>query len=423
MSDYAITAFKKFFIIISGLVSAALLARYLGPDLRADYAVIMNSVAILVVIFNFGISGSYQSSRREFGYEVIRAFFALSIICCFLVLVIAAFFFNLHRGGVVLLFSAIFLLRTQMQAYGLVESVWGATYSSVLGALGELAVVVVLWLFFPQALLYGLMAILFKNLVISASSMWVIYRSYISNSGGVGFFSGGVASFFGGGYFSIRESLPVFFITMMTIINYKIDVILLDFMGVDKSIVGVFAVGVLVAEYLWIFSDVFKEVQISRTAKGGGAPDVARANRTAIFITILVYFSFLLFGGFFITLFFGVEFSGSFAFSVAMLAANIFMIPCKIIGVYYISIRRTRPYLFAMTISALTNVCLSFWVIPLWGAYGAVASSIFSYLIVGLFIVADFSKYSKMPLRDVVVIRWREVLFMLRAVSWVRRLG
>ena len=52
MSDYKVTSVKKVVVIVCGLISSALLARYLGADARADYAFIMNAAAIAVVILN-----------------------------------------------------------------------------------------------------------------------------------------------------------------------------------------------------------------------------------------------------------------------------------------------------------------------------------------------------------------------------------
>jgi O-antigen/teichoic acid export membrane protein len=410
MSDYRVTAFKKVFVIASGLACAVLLARYLGPELRAEYAVVMNSAAIIMVLLNLGVGNSYQSARREFGIREMPVFLGISTASGLLALLVAIVCFCLDSEnlGLILIVSGIGLYRLQLQSYGLVESISGSAVASMLGGIGELLTIFLLWMFFPSSLYLGLLAILVKDFLISVVSLKVVYGAYRDQDLAASISIGRLAGFTRG-LAHIKKSIPVFMLTLMIIVNYKVDVLILDYMSVDKHTIGVFSIGVLLAEYLWIFSDIFKDVQTSRTARGGGAEDVAKANRLAFFVTVVAYVLFLVSGTFLVEFFFGKDYSASFGYAAVMLVANIFMIPCKILGAYYISIGRVMPYLYAMAISVFMNVILNFLLIPSLGAYGALFASIASYAFVGVFILFDFSRTSGVPLVRVVLIRASEV--------------
>jgi O-antigen/teichoic acid export membrane protein len=422
MSDYKITTLKKIVVITTGLLSAALLARYLGSELRAEYAVIANAAAILVVLLNFGVSNSYQPARRQKGYQVVQVFslyalFLFIALCC--VALLATGLLG-DEYTAVLVITSVSLLRMQLQSFCLVESIYGAAWSSILGGLAEVVVVFMLWLFFPSVLVYGLLAVLIKDVIIAMMSLYFICDNYQVQMRAEGkkerFFRGNWCLVIQQQKKSFFTYFPFFLLTVLIGVNYKVDVLLLDGLGVEKQQIGIFAVGVLVAEYLWIFADIFKDVQVSRTARGGGSKDVAFANRAAIAVTLFVYFIFLLLGQVAISFFFGAEYSASYEVAALMLIANIFMVPCKIIGAYYISLNRVKIYLISMLLAVVINVGLNLLLIPLYGLHGAIFASIASYFLAGAFIIIDFLRLAGVGLGETLIIKAFEIKLLARNI-------
>lgn len=415
MNDYFVIAAKKFFVIFSGLVAASLLARYLGPVLRAEYAVVANYAAIGCVVLNYGVSNAYQASRRNGGEDIARAYIVYSVfffLLIFSLALVGGFFFE-DKKVVALAVTAVALLRMQLQSFSLVENIKGSALASVWGSVAELIFLGGLLAFFPAYLIFGLLSLILKDLVISVGSFIAMRGSFFLTVGGKAqwfrSWSSGAQDLFRNGFFSIYRSGRFFFLTVLIAVNYKINIIALDFYGVDKAVLGVFAVGVLVSEYLWIFSDIFKDVQTSRTARGGAVEGVARATRSAIFVTLVAYAAFLLVGPRLIPVFFGKEFEGSFEFALIMLVANLFMVPCKVIGTYYISIGRVSVYLYGMASSVVLNLIVCFFAIPVLGVYGALLGSIVSYFLAGLVVVLDFKKNTGVRVVEILVVRFAEI--------------
>lgn len=414
-SDYTITAVKKLFLIASGVAVTALLARYLGPELRAEYAVIVNASAITVVLLNFGVSNAYQSARRQHGFQVVQAFVAHSLLLfgALCVLALLGLGFLDSTPAAIVLVASLSLLRMQVQSYSLIESIRGSAYVSIVGGAVELLTIATLWLFFPTNLFLVLVALLAKESTIATLSIMLIastYRSSRTDMGSPGrLFDRAWADVAARRNVSLFRSFPLFALTVLIVANYRIDVLFLDLLGVDKSQIGIFAVGVGVSEHLWIISDIFKDVQISRTARGSAADDVAAANRAAVALTAVAYLLFLALGKIAIVMFFGADFADSFQVAALMLIANIFMIPCKILGTFYISLDRINVYLAGMAAAVALNVTLNLVLIPRFGLNGAIVASILSYFVAGVVLIADFVRHTGVSLVDVILIRRRDI--------------
>lgn len=408
MSDYRITTIKKGSSIVLGIVGVSLLAQYLGPELRGEYAVILNSAALVVVFLNRGLNGAFQAERRRFGESVLSAFVRHSILLFGAVFLLAALAGGLIDPGVgtIGIVAALSLLRMQLQSFAIVENIRSAALAAISGSFVEVIVLLFLWVQMPPTLILGLTALLVRETVVAALSLRALRNVQSASAVLVGRQAHGssaprVPSFAGSGRF--------FALTVLITVNYKVDVLFLSGFNIASESIGVFAVGVIVAEYMWIAADIFKEVQISRSARGGGPVDAARATRMAIAVTALIYTGFLALGPLAITLAFGAEYAASFEVAALMLVANICMIPCKILGAFLISADRLVPYLIALICAVAANCLLNVILIPVLGIYGAIAASIFSYGLAGTVVVASFSHSYRVALRDVLLVRWSDL--------------
>lgn len=408
-SDYGATAVKKAIVIFVGLASSALVARFLGPAGRGDYALVANWAAILTVAFNLGISSSYQSARRSEGPEIVTVYVAYSL-TLFAILSTLSFLvliFGHQTAFAIGLLSSITVLRLQLQSYHMIESLQGDARVVLYGHLFNLLCVIAVSLFCPALLVWAIAALVLKESFISVASFRGLSKTYaelMAPTRPKASFAGDLAGSFGRiRTINFSSSLPVFLMTILIVANYKIDVIFLDALHVDATLIGVFSVGVIVAEYLWIVSDIFKDVQISRTSKGSQPEGVAAAMRMAIAATVVVYAAFAICGKPFVMFVFGAEYSDSYNYSLLMLVGNLFMVPCKIIGAYLISTSRTSAYLAAMFAAVFCNVVLNLLLIPEFGVYGAIVASVVSYSLPGLVVIRVFLKMTNFPLRNVLL--------------------
>ena len=79
-NEYLISCIKKFNTVFWGMISIILLNRYLGPELKGEYAYVTNLLSILMVILGFGISTIYPVYKRKDDKKYFRIFVKLVII-------------------------------------------------------------------------------------------------------------------------------------------------------------------------------------------------------------------------------------------------------------------------------------------------------------------------------------------------------
>lgn len=417
-SEYGITAIKKAAVVLFGFFSVVILARYLGPELRAEYAVIMNWVGIGAVGLDLGVSSAYQGARRSGGLAALLPFIIYSVTLFVAIMGGAFLAYGFFSGiwGTVALLTAIQVLRLHLQTYHLVENLRADSLIVIVTSLLYSIGLAALLLGAPVVLSYAIGALFLKEAFTSAASLVGLvkrYRAHLREEGEqVAPLAELKIALAGASPKRWFRTMPYFLLTVVIAINYKVGLLILEHLGADMVLLGIFAVGIMFADYLFVFSDVFKDVQISRTARGGSAEGVAVANRSAVAITLAAQGAFVLLGYPFVLLVLGSEFRGSYAFTVLMLAANIFMIPCKILGSYLISVSRVGGYLLAMTAAVVINISLNFLLFDYLGVYAAIVASIAAFATVGVAVTFIFCQVSGMGLWEVTMLKREDIEFL-----------
>ncbi len=422
-TDYGATAIKKVAVVVFGFASAALIARFLGPAGRGEYALIVNWAAILTVVLNFGISSSYQNARRAAGPEIINIFVAYSLVLFLALLVLSPvlLIFGSKTAFLIGVLSSVMVLRMQLQAYHMIETLQGDARVVVFAHLSNFLMLMVAIIFLPSLFLFAVIVLIGKELIVSLLCLNGLARLETKRASGASFkrefLKQIVASFSRIGTIRAISSWPFLLLTILIMVNYKVDVIFLDAFGIDASLIGIFSIGVIVAEYLWIMSDLFKDVQISRTSKGSTADGVAKAVRMAVAATIVVYLGFIVAGKPLVEMIFGRDFQESYHIAIMMLVANFFIIPCKIIGAYLISMNRTNAYLLSMATAVGVNVALNLLLIPQMGVYGAIIASVISYFLPGITVVWYFMSQTGIRAQKIFVLERNDVRTMMALIT------
>ena len=64
-NDYVFSLFQKMINILTGIITVAIINRYLGVSLKGEYEYIKNIVNVLNIIFGFGLYASYPYLKRK----------------------------------------------------------------------------------------------------------------------------------------------------------------------------------------------------------------------------------------------------------------------------------------------------------------------------------------------------------------------
>lgn len=194
--------------------------------------------------------------------------------------------------------------------------------------------------------------------------------------------------------------IPMITIIMMEI-NYKMDVLMLEGFGISKAEIGVYSLGITLAQKIWLIPDALKDILLSKLAFGKSTDEVAKITRISLIIILTFTFGVAVVGRPAIQLLYGEEYAEAYKVLLILLVGVVGMVFYKMIYSYNVVNGLRMVNLFLLGIAALTNVCINAFVIPEYGISGAAFASTVSYFVCGISFLIYFCKknnvrYSRM---------------------------
>lgn len=392
-NPYVFSVLSKICIVLLGFGYTVCQSRYLGASLKGDVAYISSITQITSIVFGCGIHQAYPYYKKKTGMDVTPFFIRLTIVMMFLYYVIAFVLSSVIYNNVKLV--SIFLMTpllvyNRIVAYiNMVEAPNKKNVTELIADFLLLIVVVALWIFVPASIFWGVLLLVFKDAILA-----IVYTCRLKNS------------IRKSSKLDKKEVLEVLkygiypmLALLMTTLNYRVDVIMLN-QFVTSAEVGIYSVGVMLAERVWMIPDALKEVMISNLAKGRGTDEVSFVIRICNTACVVVVFGIVVLGQPFIDIFFGNEYSTAYSVTVIILIGVVFMVYYKMIGAFNIVEGKQRENFVYLIISVICNIVLNAILIPIFGNNGAAVASIFSYAISAILFIWKFVKENPVEMRD-----------------------
>ena len=191
-------------------------------------------------------------------------------------------------------------------------------------------------------------------------------------------------------------------------INYKVDVLMLDGQ-VPTADIGVYSLGVQLAERLWLIPDALKDILLSKLTKGKGPDEVARITRISLAAMVACIILAILFGRFFIRLLFGAEYSGAYEIMLVILASVISMVFYKMVYSFNVANGHRVVNMVILGIAAIANVAINYMLIPSMGTMGAAVASLISYFVCGIAFLIYFVRKTNVSIFSMLFINRTDV--------------
>lgn len=409
-NPYVFSVLSKICIVFLGFGYTVCQSRYLGPSLKGDVAYISSITQMTSIIFGLGIHQAYPYYKKKTGRDVAPFFIKLTIVMTFLYFLIAIILTGTIRGDFKL--AAIFMMTpllvyNRIAAYiNMVEAPNRKNVTELMADLFLLIVTVLLWVFVAENIFWGVFLLIIKDAVLAIIYTYRL-RGAIASSSGLGYReAGGVLKY---GIFPMLTLL-------MTTLNYRVDIIMLNNLATSAE-VGVYSVGVMLAERVWLIPDALKEVMISNLAKGKGIDEVTYVIRMCNTACIFVVLGIAAFGRPFIHFFFGQEYAGAYSVTITILAGVVFMVYYKIIGAFNIVEGKQKENLGYLVVSVICNMILNASFIPVFGNLGAAIASIFSYAVSAGLFIRKFTRETPARLGDMVFLNGRDINRMIEIIK------
>ncbi len=401
-NSFVLNGIKKLVTIISGLIFLILMTRYLGVELRGEYAVIMNYINICATFLNLGISlviPSFFRNRKDFTTD---DFLSISFYQFIIYLSISLILFLITGNFQLFLIASLTslsILTMQIGNIGLVINVKHQAISTIMSSIINIIGICALFFYSSsQNLLYVLIVFMLKNLtIVIVNSAYLNFHLMRPKMKWLEI---------------IKLGLLPMIVTGLIALNFQIDVLMLEFKKIDHVMIGLFATGVALAEYSWVIPDVFKEVMLNKNARKDDLFNLNLSLRFAFSFVILFAIIFLIFGKSILYIAFGAEFIPSYWVTLLMFFAVPFMVFVKLIGTLFIAQSKWFLYFRILSLTVFINVILNYFLIDLYGISGAAYASICSYSFCGMSCLIWYSKKYSFPIRDLFIIKSRDIQFI-----------
>ena len=384
-NPYVFSIISKFCVVLLGFLYTVCQSRYLGASLKGEVSYIASITSITAIVFGCGVHQAYPYFKKKTGQDVAPLFMKLSLAMLGFYMVLAVLLTLLLKtdfslGAVLLLTPG--LVYGKIVAYiSMVENPNRKNLIEMTANLAEVIAVVVLWALLPPTLFIGVLLFAVKDILLAAVYTYRLRDALLAPV-----------------RLSRAQCLEIvkfgvfpMLVLLMTTLNYRVDVIMLK-QAVTSAEVGVYSVGVMLAERVWMIPDALKEVMISNLTKGKGTDEVSFVIRVCNTACILVVLGIIALGQPFIHLFFGEEYSGAYIVTVVILIGVIFMVYYKMIAAYNIVQGKQKENFLYLVVSVIGNVAANAVLIPVYGNIGAAIASIFSYAISAYLFTHRFMK-------------------------------
>ena len=385
-NPYSFSVITKFTLVFLGVINSVLINRGLGPALKGEYAYFLNIMNILVLLLNLGIYQSYPFFKREKNDPGLRNRYFNNSVFQFLVYlafaVLAACVVWEAWFTVLVILVPIMVLKQQMMFVAMIEDINARNRINILSqVIYTMSLALVIW--YSRSSILPIFMVLYLNNILVIGVLTSKYKlRFRFKEIDAGLMREALR-------FGIFPMLSALLITM----NYKLDVILLKaFVSYEQ--IGLYTVGVSLANQIWLIPDAFKDVLFHKSTNKDAVKDVIFSVKLNNAIVIPMIAIVLLFGKPILSILYGVEFVGSYRVTAVIFIGIIPMILFKLINPIFIAHGMQKESFGILLGAVVLNVIGNIVLIPGYGIVGAAVASVLSYSLCGcLFLRLFLNKF------------------------------
>lgn len=414
------------FIILAGLLVSIILSRKLGPDGFGIYSAILVLPLIVVSFAQLGIRASsiYYLGRKQYDPSDIVSGVLMVLAGTSLISMLATGigFFLMDAPSFTSLYIFLVLItipfRLSMAYFGGIfigrEQIARANFINWFSELIHLtAVVLFVWLL-DWNITGALLSLLVAHGVVT---VWALY--YLARD------------------FSIRSRIHweiirrlmgmglLFALSFVIIqLNYRIDILLLQKLSTMQE-VGIYSLGVSIAEKLWQLPLAIGVVLMSRTANATDQEAInmttARLVRVTLVASVLASAVLFVLAPWLLPAIWGQPFQPSVIVVQYILPGIIFISIYRVLSSQLSGIGKPQVSIFVFLPALILNILLNLWWIPRYGAFGAVMATNASYIAGTAGYIILYSRIVRMPLHRIFTYRKSDVDFLKGFGKWFTR--
>lgn len=397
-NEYLFSVVTKIVMVFIAFFHSIVIARFLGPDLKGTHATIYSIISIGSILINMCCYQAYPYYRKKYGYtnyhDKFMSFLVVyHIIFIVIAIIISACIYNFNK---ITSFSIILIpidgFATALGYICLVEHPKSRNLVLMFVDLFDTLFVTML-LFITKAsenfvFLIFLIPFLLKIFYFIYKEKFKITKYSINKEFLYEIFK-----------FSFFPMISM----LLTILNYKIDILMLKSNSIiSMSQIGIYSIGVALADKVVYIPDAVKEILLSKLAKGKGKNEVAMTMRFCFPISLSFTVLLILVGEKFIDFIYGSEYTGAYMVTLICVLGTSMMVFFKMISQYNNVNGKQIVNVYLLLGTVISNVILNIIMIPKLNIVGAALASLISYVICAIAFIIYFNKITNIPVRNMV---------------------
>ena len=401
---FFLSLLKKANVILFGLLATVIIHHLLSPELKGEYAYIHNIVVTLTTILNLGINLVLPSYVRKKNDWTLSTFYIL-----ILTLFLLNFLLSLAAG--IIMQDALYFLYGMAVACGVISmQVLNCTLiydfkttvlANIAGTVSNVVILFAALITDYENINIVFIALITKEVICSAICYFAVAKSIHLKDVKVREWKRII----------IAGMIPML-TSLLSILNYKVDIMELRWLGISNHAIGIYSVGLNLAEYVLLMSDVFKDVLFHKTARDDNIQFVNRSLRFCSTLMIIVYSVIIVFGRIIIRIIYGASYVEAYAVTILVVFGTFSMMYFKLLGTLFVAQGNWNFYFFTLLGSVIINILSNLLFIPFIGIYGSALTSLLSYSFAGFAFIIKYVRTYNLSLPDILLLRredWKDI--------------
>ena len=286
-NEYLLSVLSRILLTLIGVFHSVFIARFLGPELKGVTATIQSYIGILAIFMTLGLQEVYPYYRRQMTDEFILQRYTTLVKLIFFVFesfsFLCIFIMHFHlelTNAFALVISPITAYATIISYIYLIENAIKRNIVFVIISFFETFIVLILMLFVKANYFWVFIIVSFSDIVKAVYFTVKLKVKFDFRLINISFLLS-----------TIKRGIFPMIALVLTGLNYKIDIIMLNgFDNVNMSDIGIYSVGVALADKTVYIPEAVREILLSKLTKGADKFEVAKVIRWCLFISGLTLF-------------------------------------------------------------------------------------------------------------------------------------
>lgn len=399
-NEYIFALFSKVIFLVVTFAHSIVLARYFGSSLQGSYSYVQSVATVVSIVLTVGIHQAYPVLRKKYGKEniineyvsfVVLLYVLLECVAVTLALVLSIdFIFKC-----IILLAPVFAYSRIISYLYLIERPNKNNLITLLISFVDLFCLIMFALFLKTQNFVFLYVLAFTDVSKSICFSLLIKFRFAYNKRGFECFGR-----------ALKIGIFPMIALLLTTLNYKLDVIMLkNYSTILLSEVGVYAIGISLAEKVVIIPDTLKNILVSHLTKGSDEKEVCSVCRISFVGSLIICASLAGLGFLLVPFIYGSEYADSATILAICCIGTCFIGFFKLIAQYFIVNNKQWINALFLAIVVVINFVINLILIPKWGIVGAAIGTSVSHFICGLLFVITFSFVSKSKITDIIFVK------------------